>query len=453
MNIKDKKVLVIGSGISGIGAVKLLASKGATPILLEGNENKELLEIKSKLPSQITCEIIIGSLPREIKDEIQLVVLSPGVPITLELVQEFKRKGIAIWGEIELAYQFGKGTVIGITGTNGKTTTTALVGQIMKDYYDHVYIVGNIGNPYTDTVEAMEEDAVTVAEISSFQLETIDTFRPNVSAILNITPDHLDRHHTMKIYEETKFAITRNQIEGETCVLNYDDLVVRELGRNIIPKVFYFSSNHKLEKGIYLEQGTIILANEEGIKPIIKVSEMQLLGIHNVENVMAAIAIAIHTRVPIESIINTVKAFQGVPHRIEYVATKNGVDYYNDSKGTNQDAAIKAIQAMEKPTLLIGGGYDKNSQYDKWIESFQGKIKAFILLGKTKYKIQECAIAHGYTETTIVENMQEAIEICSKKAVNGDVVLLSPACASWDMYASYEERGNDFKETVKNLKE
>lgn len=453
MDICDKKVLVVGTGISGIGAVKLLHRAGAYPVLFDSNEGLNPDEILKKLPDGITCEIKLGTMTEEEKEEISLVVVSPGVPLDIPFIEEFQERKTPIWGEVELAYRYAKGQVLAITGTNGKTTTTSLLGEIMKNKKESVFVVGNIGNPYTEVALETTEDTVTVAEISSFQLETTDTFRPAVSAILNITPDHLNRHHTMENYVAVKESIAKNQTQEETCVLNYEDAYTREFGEKVNAKVFYFSSVRKLEKGIYLAGDRIVLADEEGTKELMNIHEMNLLGTHNVENVMAAIAMAISFGIPIPSILDTVKKFKAVEHRIEYVATKQGVAYYNDSKGTNPDAAIKGIQAMNRKTILIGGGYDKQSEYDEWIESFDGKVKYLVLLGQTREKIAECARKHGFEDIIFVDSLEEAVEVSARKAEAGEAVLLSPACASWGMFPNYEVRGKMFKEYVMGLKE
>ena len=451
MNLQNKKVLVVGTGISGIGAAKLLYKVGAFPVLFDGNENLSVDEVKKKAKDIPDVEVLIGRIPEEEKKEITLLVISPGVPVDSPLVEEFRQKGIPVWGEIELAYHFGKGSVIAITGTNGKTTTTTRVGESMKAYYPSVFVVGNIGNPYTEAALSTREDSVTVAEISSFQLETVHSFAPKVSAILNITPDHLNRHHTMECYVETKEAIARNQTKNEVCVLNYEDTYTREFGKNCPASAFYFSSKRELENGIYLKGENIYLSEQGEAKKLLNVSEIHLVGICNVENVMAAIAISRAMDVPMEVILNIVKNFRAVEHRIEFVATKNGVDYYNDSKGTNPDAAIQGIRAMTKPTVLIGGGYDKQNEYDEWIEAFDGKVKAFVLIGQTREKIAECARAHGISNIILADTFEEAFQICVEQAKPGDAVLLSPACASWGMFPNYEVRGKMFKEFVNRL--
>ena len=379
-----------------------------------------------------------------------MMVVSPGVPTDLPVVNRMRECGIPIIGEIELAYELGKGEVLAITGTNGKTTTTALLGEIMKRASDSAFVVGNIGNPYTTVVDETREDSVIVAEMSSFQLETIVTFRPRVSAILNITTAHLNRHHTVEAYIEAKKHGAKNQTTDAVCVLNYEDEVLRKFGEEVTAEVLYFSSRRKLDKGIYLENGNIIYKNPEECL-VCNVEELKLLGIHNYENVMAAVAMAASYGVDMDVIRETIRDFAGVEHRIEFVAEKNGVAYYNDSKGTNPDAAIKGIQAMRRPTMLIGGGYDKDSSYKEWIESFDGKVKKLVLLGQTKEKIAKEARECGFYDIILVDTFEEAVMTCVKLAEPGDAVLLSPACASWGMFKNYEERGDKFKEIVNSL--
>lgn len=453
MNLQGKKVLVVGSGISGIGAVEALNHVGAETILFDANEKLTAGEVEAKLPAGVTAKIVIGSLSAGEEASVELVVLSPGVPTDTEFVEGFRSRGVKIWGEIELAYELGKGKVIGITGTNGKTTTTTLVGEIMAAHCSDVDVVGNIGNPYTMTALDATDETVTVAEISSFQLETIEQFRPDVSAILNITPDHLNRHHTMENYAAAKEAITRNQTKEQVCVLNYENEYTRAFGDRCPARVVWFSSARKLEEGFYQEGEEIYQALDGKLTHIMNIHDMNLVGTCNVENVMAAIAITQAMGVPMETILSVVRQFKAVEHRIEFVATKRGVDYYNDSKGTNPDAAIQGIRAMSKPTILIGGGYDKQSEYDEWIEAFDGKVKCFVLIGQTREKIAECARKHGIGNIILADTFEEALDICTKNAVSGDAVLLSPACASWGMFPNYEVRGKLFKEYVNKLED
>lgn len=451
MVVNEKTVLVFGAGISGIGAVHLLEAQNANVILYDGNEKLDHNKLREQLGSGSRAQILTGNLPKEVIDKLDIAVLSPGVPTDLPVVEQMKSFQVEIIGEVELAYQFGKGEILAITGTNGKTTTTSLLGEIMSRYSDQVYVVGNIGNPYTLAAGRMTEDSITVAEMSSFQLETIVEFRPRVSAILNFTPDHLNRHHTMEAYVNAKKNIAKNQTEEDYCILNYEDPLTREFGENVRAKVLYFSSQRKLEEGIYLDQGEIVYHYEGKHEVLCHVDELQILGTHNHENAMAAAAMAAVFQVPMDVIRKSLKEFKGVEHRIEYVGEKNGVVYYNDSKGTNPDAAIKGIQAMNRPTVLIGGGYDKGSEYTEWINSFDGKVKKLVLLGETREKIAEDARKAGFTDYVFADSFQSAVETAISCAEPGDAVLLSPACASWDMFPSYEVRGEKFKEIVNSL--
>lgn len=448
MELKGKKVLVFGAGISGVGSCGLLKDKDAQVILYDGNAKLDVEKLKAQLDEGV--EVVAGAFPEELMDSLDLVVMSPGVPTDLPVVLAMKEKGIPVWGEIELAYVCGKGEILGITGTNGKTTTTSLLGEIIHNAFESAFVVGNIGNPYTTVASMTREDSVLVAELSSFQLESIHTFRPRVSAVLNITPDHLNRHHTMEAYIQAKLDITKNQTAEDICVLNYEDCETRAMADKMNASVLFFSSAHILDKGIYLDKGNIIYKPEiekEGIC-VCHIDELQILGVHNYENVMAAVAMAASYGVDMDIIRETVKAFRGVVHRIEYVAEKNGVVYYNDSKGTNPDAAIKGIKAMNRPTILIGGGYDKQSDFHEWIDSFDGKVKYLVLIGATKEQIQREAAECGFTNCILKDSFKEAMDVCVELAQPGDAVLLSPACASWGMFVNYEERGNAFKEYV-----
>ncbi len=453
MFLHNKKVLVVGSGKSGIASVELLRRAGAYPVLFDSNLELTAKEMEKKLIEPGSAICYTQSLPEEEKD-IELVVLSPGVPTDIPFLERFKADHIPIIGEIELGYLGEKGRVIAVTGTNGKTTTTTLIGEIMKAYFEKVFVVGNIGNPYTLEVQKSSKDSVTVAEVSSFQLETIGGFHPVVSAILNITPDHLNRHHTMENYIAVKESVTKNQTKDNICVLNYEDIYLRAFSQRCPAKVLFFSSKQKLENGFYQDGDFIYRAGENKTEKILNIhKDMHLVGQCNVENVMAALAIAESMGVPLTVTLGVIKSFRAVEHRIEFVAQKNGVYYYNDSKGTNPDAAIQGIRAMSGPTVLIGGGYDKGSEFDEWIEAFEGKVKCLVLLGQTKEKIAQCALKHGVSNIIMADSFKEAFDICVEKAESGDAVLLSPACASWGMFPNYEERGRIFKEYVNALKE
>ena len=446
--------LIVGMGKSGVAAAGLLQEKQQEMVLFNSSD-MDAEEFYKEHPSLKGIPFYTGQLPPEELENIKTAVLSPGVPLDQPFVESLVERGIALSGEVELAYALGKGEVAAITGTNGKTTTTALTGEILKTYYPDVRVVGNIGIPYTSEAGSTTEETRIAAEISSFQLETIKTFHPKAAAILNITPDHLNRHHTMENYIKAKEDITKNQEAGDVTVLNYEDEVLRAFGKTLHTKVVYFSSERELPEGLYYDKAEeAIYQKKEGQKEkIIDVDELNILGLHNYENVMAAVALTQALGVPLDSIRESLKKFEAVEHRIEYVCEKSGIKFYNDSKGTNPDAAIKAVGAMNRPTCLIGGGYDKGNTYDDWIESFGDKIKKLVLMGVTKDAIAACCDKHGFKDYEFASSLEEAIDICYKNAEAGDAVLLSPACASWDMFPSYEVRGTEFKDYVRSLPE
>ena len=422
MDLQGKKVLVFGAGISGIGSCGLLEKEGAEVILYDGNDKKDAEAMKAQLGEGSKVRVVLGAFPEEEMESLDLVVMSPGVPTDLPVVLAMKEKGIPVWGEIELAYVCGKGDVLGITGTNGKTTTTSLLGEIMKNACDSVFVVGNIGTPYTNAAADTREDSVIVAELSSFQLESIHTFHPKVSAVLNITPDHLNRHHTMEAYIRAKMNIAKNQTPEDICVLNYEDEETRKMADEFQASVLFFSSKHKLEQGIYLDGEDIVYKPEkekEGTV-ICKTGELQILGVHNYENVMAAVAMAAAYGVDLDVIRKSVLAFKG-------------------------------IQAMNRPTILIGGGYDKQSDFHEWIQSFDGKVRYLVLIGATKEQIQKEAAECGFHDCILKDTFEEALDTCVELARPGDAVLLSPACASWGMFPNYEVRGEEFKKYVNAL--
>ncbi|MBE5945548.1 MAG: UDP-N-acetylmuramoyl-L-alanine--D-glutamate ligase [Lachnospiraceae bacterium] len=450
----DKKVLVAGSGKSGLCASALLARNGEKVILFDENKNLKPEDVLAKIEdveNKDNIEVYIGELTDEIISQCSIMVISPGIPVDAKFALKVKEAGLPIWSEIELAYNYEKGVVAAITGTNGKTTTTTLVGEIIKAWNEETYVVGNIGIPYTKLSDGTTDKSVTVAEISSFQLETIVSFKPHVSAILNVTPDHLDRHYTFENYAKCKLDITKNQTKDDYAVLNYDDPETMKLADKIEAKKIYFSREKLLDEGVFVEDGKIVIKEADNKINVLSLADIKLLGTHNTENVLAAVAVSYYMGVPVDVIEKVCVEFKGVEHRIEYVKTVNGVAYYNDSKGTNPDAAIKAIKAMTTTTLLIGGGYDKQSSYDEWIEAFDNKVKYLVLLGQTAKNITECAHGHGFTKTITVESLKDAVKFCYENAQPGDAVLLSPACASWGMFENYEQRGNMFKEYVREL--
>ena len=447
--------IVAGTGKSGISATKLLVNHGVKVYLFDENKDRDIEAIKEKTGDSELVQIELGELGEDALSSSQLMVISPGIPVDAPFTDVVRNGGIPIWSEIELAYHYGKGKIAAITGTNGKTTTTALVGEIVKAHNAKTIVVGNIGIPYTELCDTTDDDSDTVAEISSFQLETVIDFHPNVSAILNLTPDHLNRHYTFENYGNVKFSITKNQTMDDVTVLNYDDEHTRAMGEKAKDHchVVYFSRLEKPAGGVYVEDGDIILEDGDKKINVLAIKDLKLMGAHNVENVLAAVGISYYMGVPIDVIRDVATSFKAVAHRIEYVDTIDGVAYYNDSKGTNPDAAIKGIQAMVAPTFLIGGGYDKGSEYDEWIEAFDGKVKWLVLIGQTAQKIADCAKRHGFNSIIFEENLQDAVAYCHENAVDGDAVLLSPACASWGQFDNYEQRGDMFKEYVRSYKE
>ena len=450
MELKGKKVLLVGLAKTGISTIKCLAKYGADITVNDIKTEDQLEEIIAEIKDIDGIKYILGHHPENISD-IDMVVVSPGVPLDLPFIKKVIEENKELIGEVELAYELAnKPYFVGITGTNGKTTTTSLTGEIFEKAGKETYVVGNIGNPVIDAVQAANEGASFVTELSSFQLESIKDFRPSVSAVLNITEDHMNRHHTMENYIDAKARVFMNQDKENFCVLNYDDELTRALAEKCNANVVFFSRLEKLEKGVYVENGDIIIDINEKIN-LMKVCELSLPGGHNLENCMAAAAMAYVSGIDIEVIREVLKTFKAVEHRLEFVKEVEGVKYVNDSKGTNPDSTIKAVQAYENPIILIVGGYDKGSTYDELLEIAKKNVKTLVLLGQTADKIEEAARRIGFTDIHRVEDMKEAVKTCHDIAKEGDIVLLSPACASWGMYKNFEVRGKDFKDNVNSL--
>ena len=444
------RYLIVGAGRSGIAAAKMLYDLGEDFIIFDGNESLDTKAVSEKIKGG-EVSFILGSVTEKELSDIDICVVSPGVPLDTDVMKAVIGRGIEVWSEIELAYRYDKGTVLALTGTNGKTTTTSLVYDIVKAYTEKALLVGNIEIPYTGLCLESTEDSFTVAEISSFQLETMLTFRPKVSAILNITPDHLDRHKTMENYIDIKKSIAKNQGENEYCVLNFEDEVLRAYGKELKCKTVYFSSKTELSEGVYYKDGEIILSENGKKTLVVRTDEINLVGLHNFENVAAAAAITYYAGIPLDVIREATRRFVAVEHRIEFTRELDGVKYYNDSKGTNTDAAIKAIDAMPSETVLIAGGYDKKSDYAEWISHLHGKCKLLILIGQTRENIARACDECGFAPYVFAEGMEEAVKIAKENAKNGDCVLLSPACASFGMFRCYQERGDVFKRCVREL--
>ncbi|WP_122638392.1 UDP-N-acetylmuramoyl-L-alanine--D-glutamate ligase [Romboutsia sp. Marseille-P6047] len=453
MELKNKKVLLVGLAKTGVSTIKYLDKLGAKTIVNDIKEKAQLEEILAQLKDIKNVEYILGYHPENV-DDIDMAIVSPGVPLDLPFICKLKNNNIKIIGEVELAYRLSKNnpTFIGITGTNGKTTTTSIVGKIFKTSNKDTYIVGNIGNPVIDTVDSTNEDSILVTELSSFQLESIDEFRPKVSAFLNVTEDHMNRHHTMENYIAAKSRIFENQKEEDFTILNYDDTIVRDLSQKCNSKVIFFSRKEKLNKGIYLDENNNIIIDIDKKIVLMNADELSLPGEHNLENCMAAIGITYVSNIDLSIIKDVLKNFKSVEHRQEFVRELNDIIFVNDSKGTNPDSTIKAIKSYKKNIVLIAGGKDKGSSFDELLEAAKSNVVALVLLGETAPKIEICAKEKGFEKIYNVKNMKEAVEKSYDIAQSGDVVLLSPACASWDMYSNFEVRGKDFKDNVNNLK-
>ena len=446
----NRKFLIVGAGRSGICCAKMLIGTGDDFIIYDGNINLDKKAVEEKIGRE-NITFILDKITEKDFEGIDVCAVSPGVPYNSPVLTMAREKGIPLWSEIELAYLYDKGDIVAITGTNGKTTTTSLVYEIVKAHNEHTLLVGNIEIPYTGLALSSVEGGATVAEISSFQLETMITFKPKVSAILNITPDHLDRHGTMENYINLKKSIAKNQTEDDFCVLNYDDPVLREFGKDVTCKSLFFSAKEELKDGLFYKDGTVYKAVNGTVTPYLTQNDTNLVGVHNFENIMAAILMTEAFGVPEETIKKAIKSFRAVEHRIEFVAEKKGVKYYNDSKGTNTDAAIKAIDAMPSKTVLIGGGYDKHSDFTEWVSHFPNKVRKLILIGQTRDQIAETCEKIGFKDYVFAESLPEAVAIAAKEAKEGDCCLLSPACASWGMFKSYQQRGNIFKDEVNKL--
>lgn len=451
---RKRKVVIVGCARSGIGAAKLANLKGDDVVIFDQKPFLKFNEAMQQTIAQLKAMGIRFQLAEEIDlREYACIVMSPGVPLDIPCIQQALDSGANVMGELEFAYGYCKSPVVAITGTNGKTTTTALVGEIMKAYNNHTYVVGNIGRAFSEDVLAIPSDGITVAEVSSFQLETTKTFHPKVAAILNITPDHLNRHKTMANYCEAKYQVTVRQTEEDLLVLNGNDPYYNEALRKTKAKVATFDSEKKVGYGTYVEDDCLYENMSGSPQKVCCITELKILGKHNIENALAAIAIckgmAIPTAVIREGLIN----FKGVEHRIEYVTTKKGIDFYNDSKATNVGAAIPGLVSMHKPIRLIAGGLDKGVYFDEWIKLFHGRVKKVYVIGETRAQIIAECKESGFTAIEPFETFEDAIYSAYGDASEGECILLSPACASWDMFESYEQRGDLFKQIVNNLEE
>jgi UDP-N-acetylmuramoylalanine--D-glutamate ligase len=450
---KNKKVLVVGMGKSGVAVVQALIKLEAKVYIQDSKPKDDFNTQLITFLEDKTEHMYFGEAPD--KNEVfDIIVLSPGVSPSTDFVDQGRRNGAEIIGELEIAFRVGKANYVAITGTNGKTTTTTLVGEIFRNAGLKTFIVGNIGVAVISKALSADSDSWLITETSSFQLETIKYFKPRISAILNITPDHLDRHGDMKNYGDAKARIFENQDEDDYFIVNYDDKNSFEYEKNCKAKVIPFSRKAELSIGAYVKGENIVVKNQKGeIISICDKSKLQIPGAHNLENALAAVAITYFAGIDPDLIAETLLNFLGVEHRMEFCGEIDGVRFVNDSKGTNPDASIKAIEAIEGNIILIAGGYDKGSSYEEFIGSFKGKVKTLILLGKTAEKIRQTAEKMGFTNTIMAKDMDECVKEAVKASVSGDTVLLSPACASWDMYDCFEQRGEHFKLCIRKLEQ
>lgn len=438
---EGKNILIFGFGVTGKSALKAMDSLNSNVYVYDKNENyNDDLDIDFKIFKN-----------KDELDKIDFIIKSPGINPDNEILNEARKKGIKIISDIEVAYEITKcKNLIAITGTNGKTTTTTLVSEILKKV-NTTYCVGNIGKGILDIALEAKEDDYIVIEASSFQLADTVNFRPRVSAITNVTSDHLDWHVTVENYRNAKYNIFKNQKDEDITILNYNDENLQKLKFN--REVYYFSTKDVNKKGAYLKDGKIYYRNKDNKEIyIMEKSNIKIPGMHNVENVLTAVSIAMSLDIKPEIISEVVSNFLGVENRIEFVRELKNVKYYNDSKGTNPDSTIMAIKAMDENLILIAGGYDKKADFSKMLEIGKDKIKYLILLGETAEKLEKEAKPMGY-DIYIVKDLNRAVELSYSLAKEKDTVLLSPACASWDMYPSYEKRGEHFRELVNNLGE
>lgn len=447
-----KTTLVIGAARSGVAVSELLLERGEAVVLTDTRASRIVLEESPQISDYEKSplfETVFGiQISPEILDEIDEVVISPGVPLTIPIVKAAYEKGVPVVGEVEIAYRLTKTPFIAITGTNGKTTTTTLLGEIFKASGRGTYVVGNIGDPITNYVANAKDDDIFITEISSFQLETIDVFRPKIAALLNLTPDHLDRHLTMENYLNAKARIFENQKPEDILVLNADDPLVCALAEKAISRKAAFSYKKALAFGAWCLNGEIYINDGKHTVFVCREDELGIVGPHNTMNALAALTMAYFSGVSLEVIIAVLKSFKGVEHRLEWVGYFSGVTYINDSKGTNTNATITALNAVSEPIILLAGGYDKKEDYSDLMDLVAKRVKRLIVLGVTANDLIKAANQKGFTNIKRVENYEEAVAFARAEAKSGDTVLLSPACASWDMYDNYEIRGRVFKELV-----
>lgn len=442
-NFRGKRVTVVGLARSGIAAARVLHALGAIVTVTDKKPPEQLTEQLGVLGSgRITVEA--GGHPDRVFLDTDLVVLSPGVPKMPQILAA-RRKGVKVISELELAWLLSEAPYVGITGTNGKSTVTTLVGLMLERARKRVLVAGNIGNALTEDVSLLKKKDWIVAELSSFQLEDIETFRPRVAAILNVTQDHLDRYRDITEYGEAKARVFMNQQEEDFLVLNFDDPIVKSYARRTSATVIPFSRLLRFNPGACVHEGQVTVNGRR----ICRIDEIRIKGVHNLENALAAAALSVCAGADAGSVAEVLREFPGLEHRLEFVREKDGIVYINDSKGTNVGAVVKSVEGFTQPVILIAGGLDKGSDFSPLHGLFKKQVKLLILIGKAADKM---ARALGTaTETVFTATLEEAVQLASSRAVRGDVVLLSPACASFDMFKNFEDRGQKFKEAVKRL--
>ena len=449
IDLRGKRVLVVGLARTGVATATFCAAKGAHVTVTDSRSESEIGEAVGMLRSAgVTLEL--GGHREETFLQQDLIIPSPGVPADEIHVQAALARGVKVWSEIELAFRFMKGRLIGITGSNGKTTTTSLVHHIVATGGMHAILAGNIGTPLIACVGAMQEHSWTVAELSSFQLELIDTFRPNIGVLLNLTPDHLDRHHTMEAYAAAKARLFENQTGDDAAIVNADDSLATKYAPSHVP-VYWFSRKQQLAQGAFVLGDEIVFRREGANEPLLRIADIPLVGAHNLENVLAAATAARLAGASAAGIAAGVRSFAGVEHRIEFVAEIGGVRYYNDSKATNVDATLKALDAFLGRILIILGGKDKGSDYTVLQKPLRERAILALLIGAAADKIERQI--SGSVAIERAETLERAVETASHAAQPGDVVLLAPACASFDQFQNYEHRGRTFKELVHKLEQ
>ena len=452
MNFEGKKVLVCGMARSGVSAAQCLYELGARVTISDSKAEEKLAEALQPLEDMDIRRCLGDQAQPADLESYDLAVTSPGIPMQAPILRAVQAAGVPLIGELELGAQVSRAPLYAVTGTNGKTTTTTLIGEIFRNLGKTTYVVGNIGYPFTACALRCGEEDVAVAEVSSFQLETISTFHPHIAVMCNITEDHLNRHGTMEEYIRVKECIFENMGQGDYAVLNLDDPIVRGMAERIPCAPAFFSRRQEVETGAYLEGEEVVFSLNGHKKRVLRADEIRIPGEHNLENALAATALTMLAGVPAPVVRHTLKTFPGVEHRIETVRTVEGVTYINDSKGTNVDASIRAVRAMKVPTVLLAGGYDKHTDFLPLArEILASKIHTVVVLGDTAEQIERALRAVGFESILHAKTFEEAVLLARSCAREGENVLLSPACASFDMFQDYEERGRVFKEIVSRL--